>query len=539
MILFKRLFPTVVSCSSAVLRRLRAAVKMPGRAVLSASHLGMRLLRRPTSAKIRLNSLEFEISVMYTVILGMILVVFSGLLYVMLFFTLYTEMDNELKLKAERIVFTVNTYLEIKGQAPSALAFAVDKTISEQGKRLSRWWIMGFERRWFKQIDRLDLEEDYVNFLSWDKQPLFRAKSLPTDLLTLFLQNADLSSSGGAAFKNVTYNRRRIRLINYPCGFYGGKYILQVGVFQTPIAEAALNWLNSVIISVPIILLLTSFVGRVLARRILTPVEIITAAAQKITHEDLSARVKTWHPYEEMENLSQAFNDMIARLEKSFKYIEEFSYQVAHELKTPLTIIKGEAEVGLLSRRSHQEYQKALKINLEETDRMLRTIERLLYLARLDYQPGLFKFEEVDLGEFLREIHEQGKILCLSKRLDVRLMLPRELLTVKADPLHLRRLFLNLLDNALKFTPAGGTIDISARAEGENVVVSVADTGPGIPPELMPKLFERFFRGDESVDGCGLGLSIVRSIAKIHNGTIDIDSQPGRGTTFFVTLPLA
>jgi len=404
--------------------------------------------------KIRFNSLEFEISVLYTIILGVILVVFSGMLYVMLFYTLYTELDNDLRLKAEKISQSINIYLEVKGQEPQALMFAIEKTIASQGKRLSRWWIMGFESRWFRQIEEMDLEEDYVHFVSAQNQSLAKSENMAEDLVGLFLRNAEFSEQ--PSFKNISYNRRKIRLINYPFVYKDARHTIQVGVFQKPIAEAILAWLNSVMMSVPIVLLLTSFVGRHLARRILNPVKEITVTATKISSENLSARVKTPHSYEEMERLSGAFNDMISRLEKSFRHIEEFSYQVAHELKTPLTILKGESEVGLLSRNTVEEYQEILKINLEETDKMLKIIGDLLYLARLDYQPGFFKFEEINLTEFLNEIAQQSQILAAGKNLLIETYLPLEKLIIKADPLHLRRLFLNLMDNALKFTPSGG-----------------------------------------------------------------------------------
>ncbi len=193
--------------------------------------------------------------------------------------------------------------------------------------------------------------------------------------------------------------------------------------------------------------------------------------------------------------------------------------------------------MNLLSKRSLPEYKAALKITLEEADRMLKTIEDLLYLARLDYQPGLLKFKKINLNEFLTEIYHQTKILSAVKRIKVNILMSAQNVFIQADSLHLRRLFLNLIDNALKFSPEDGRINFLVACDDHNVTISISDTGPGIPPAILSRIFEKFYRGDERVFGNGLGLSIVQSIAKAHLGQVEVESQLNHGTIFHITLP--
>jgi signal transduction histidine kinase len=217
----------------------------------------------------------------------------------------------------------------------------------------------------------------------------------------------------------ITENKE-IRVITYPLqGDLMSEYFIQVGVYQDPMMQQLSHCLVAMLIIFPLILLFTSYVGSRQAARILGPVNQITQIAKQITHQDLSARIKPMNFDPEMESLVNAFNDMIDRLEKSFKHIEEFSHQVAHELKTPLTIIKGEADLLLRKERNKEEYQRALRINLEESERVLKTINDLLLLAKLDYQPEIFKFEVFDFRDFFSEIYEQSQILAAAKHITI------------------------------------------------------------------------------------------------------------------------
>jgi len=248
--------------------------------------------------------------------------------------------------------------------------------------------------------------------------------------------------------------------------------------------------------------------------------------ANRITPQDLSARIKTKHFDREKESLIE-----------SFKHIEQFSYHAAHELKTPLTIIQGEAELLLRKERSKQEYQQALKIVMEESQRVLKTVDDLLLLTKLGYQPQVFEFEQFDFIEFFSEIVEQNRLLAANKGIGIRTNLQSPPLLIKGDRLHLRRLFFNIISNAIKFTPEGGCVDIHIEHGHGKIISFISDTGPGIAPENLGRIFEEFYRADKNTPGSGLGLHIAHTIARLHQGKIQVDSKLGVGSTFKIILP--
>lgn len=295
---------------------------------------------------------------------------------------------------------------------------------------------------------------------------------------------------------------------------------------------------------IPILIaaMLLYLVWRAIVRHIMKPVKKIAEIAEKITHEDLSGRVDIKNPSKETKYLISAFNDMISRLESSFKYIVESNSYIAHELKTPIAIIRGEAEIALKKDRDNEEYKKVVGIALDESKKMLKTIEDLLLLTKMTYRPEFLNFEKIDLNQFLRDIHEQSKILTAEKNIIVDIDIPEISEQVKGDELSLRRLFFNIIDNAIKFTPKDGRIKIDIKYKKRKAVVSISDTGMGIAEEDIPKLFDKFFRANKEknryTSGSGLGLPIAQSIAELHKADITVKSALGKGSTFIVALPI-
>ena len=364
----------------------------------------------------KFNSIKFEISILYTAILGLILVVFSGVLY--LTSNVFSQQtDQQLKVKARAVDLTIRSYLNVPVESHDALAEAVAKTMVMRNG-------------------------DYINFVSKDAKEVFSSSHLDKGLQAVFLEDIQFPPRGGVTFRTLMAGHKNIRVINYPfTDSVVGPYLIQVGIVQEPMVQQLRNWLYSIAISVPLILLLTNFVGRVLAARILQPVYEITEMANRITQRDLSARIKTKHFDKEMGSLIGSFNEMIARLEKSFKHIEQFSYHTAHELKTPLTIIQGEANLLLRKDRSIYEYKEALRIILEESQRVLQTVDDLLLLTQLGYQAQTFKFEKFDFIEFFSEIVEQNRLTAADKGIGIRMNFRNVIqpLMINADRLHLRR----------------------------------------------------------------------------------------------------
>ena len=317
--------------------------------------------------------------------------------------------------------------------------------------------------------------------------------------------------------------------------YVGFLFIIPSNLLQT-------NKLFFILVPILLTLLFGYIVGQMIVEKILKPIKEITDTANNITHEDLSLRVKAENVDEELRCLIEAFNGMVSRLGESFEYITDSSSYIAHELKTPIAIIRGESEFALKKEREKDEYKRVISVNLEEAKRMLKIIEDLLLLTKMNYQPDVLKLEQIDLTQFIQIIYEQAKILASKKNIMVNINIPEGAGMVNADELHLRRLFFNLIDNAIKFTPANGNIRISLKYENQKAVVSIADTGIGIGKENLPKLFDKFFRIEgkvkDSSPSSGLGLSIAQSIVKVHKGEIAITSEIGKGSIFTVLLPL-
>jgi len=488
----------------------------------------------------KLSSIKFEISILYTAILGLILIAFSFILYLISNSYIH-QTDQQLKIKAQAIDYTIKSYLSVLGENHDGLVQAVNKTLSMKNENFLQYKTWKITQKWRKQAQSLNLNRDYINFVNRDGNEVFSSPNFDSRLCIFFLEDIQFLQGLPIEYRTLSIKHKNIRVINYIfTDKYIGRYLIQVGEPQDYFIQQLHKWLFSIAISVPLILILTSFVGRLLANRILRPVYEITNLANRITQQDLSARITNKNFGSEMEALVQSFNEMIARLEKSFKYNEQFSYHVAHELKTPLTIIQGEAELMLRKERTAYEYQRALKIITEESKRVRQTVDDLLMLTKLGYQPEAFKFEEFDFTEFFIEIMEQNRLFASKKGITIKMHLKnlKSPLILKGDRLHLRRLFFNIIDNAIKFTPSNGSININFDLEQNKIICSIADTGPGIAPENLKKIFDEFFRADNDTAGSGLGLNIAQTIAKLHQGEIQVESQLGIGTTFKVILPL-
>jgi len=292
----------------------------------------------------------------------------------------------------------------------------------------------------------------------------------------------------------------------------------------------------------PVALAISLAAGWFLAGRALAPVEGITRAARRIAEGDLSQRLTVPAAADEIGTLVRTFNDMIARLDASFQEVRRFSADASHELRTPLTVMKGETELALRRPRAAEDYRLVLESNLEEIDRLTRTVDELLFLSRADLGEVKMASLPVRLDELTRDVHKQASVLGQEHGAQATLG-PLAPATVLGDELRLRELLLNLVDNAVKYSKPGGIVEVSLATEGGRARLSVSDQGIGIPPEAQARIFDRFYRTNEArahaKQGTGLGLSICKWIAESHQGRIEVESRPGQGSRFTVTLPLA
>ncbi len=279
-----------------------------------------------------------------------------------------------------------------------------------------------------------------------------------------------------------------------------------------------------------------------LTRKALAPVAALTEAAARLNERDLAARLPRTGSGDELDRLTEVFNAMTARLHDSFQRIREFTLHASHELKTPLTVMHGELETALQAESLTGAQRERLLSELDEVQRLTKIVDGLTLLTKADAGQVKLDREPVRLDELVRDTCTDAESLARPR--DVRVTLAAcEGLVVTGDRHRLRQLLLNLADNAIKYNEPKGTVTIELRRVADTAEIAIANTGKGIPPEILPRIFDPFFRGDSShsnvVPGCGLGLSIARWIVSAHGGTIQISSAPGQLTTATVRLPLS
>ncbi len=292
----------------------------------------------------------------------------------------------------------------------------------------------------------------------------------------------------------------------------------------------------------PAVLLIASLGGYWISRRALAPVDEMTQTAKSIGIQNLSQRLTVPHTGDELQRLSETWNDMLARLESAVKRLSQFTADASHELRTPISLIRTTAELALRRERPAETYREALRQIVVESERTTRLVEDLLMLARADVGRPALQLETLELTPLVRDICEQGQVLAEARQLEISAKVPDQPVFVNANDPALRRLLLLLVDNAVKYTPAGGHITVTVESDPSGATVAVCDTGIGISDSALPHVFERFYRADHSrnrdAGGSGLGLSIAQWIAERHHASLEAESVVGRGSTFRVRFPL-
>jgi len=482
----------------------------------------------------RLSSLRFKLTLWYVLILGILLISFSTFLYFTLSKSLHRDADNKLRSLAELIASESASPLSKFGFGNIDRALEASMNLKPIGK--------------FIQV--LDESGNIGR-----KSDNLRNIQLPISLTAL--KNA---SKGMMTFEtNRSFGNAPLRIITFPVlENHHVTKIVQVASSLEDVEEALNTLLIILVIAVPLALLVASLGGQFLANKALRPVDRITQTARMITSQNLNQRIEPLRVKDEISRLIETFNEMISRLDQSFRQIKQFSTDASHELKTPLTVLKGEVEVALRKQRAPDEYVQILKSNLEEINRMSQIVEDLLLLSKADIGEIRLNREDINLTEILNEVVAQMTFLARSKNLRLKTSNRHEEIHIFGDPLRIRELFLNLIENGIKYTEGGGSIHIrltketlrhdgypSGSAKGEQVEfakVIVSDTGIGIAKEDQERIFDRFFRVDRARSreegGSGLGLSICKWIVEAHQGEIRVESQLGKGSSFIITLPL-
>jgi heavy metal sensor kinase len=318
----------------------------------------------------------------------------------------------------------------------------------------------------------------------------------------------------------------------------GERYLLAIGRRTSDLRAIPRLFIEEYFLSIPLMLIVAALFGWFMSARALRPVNELAETAQKTSASSLHLRIASRGVGDELDSLIDAFNKMMARLEENFDQVKRFSTDASHELRTPITGIRGQLEVALMTAKNTGEYRDAVINALEDVDRLSNIVRALLMLSQAETGQIEIRQEPVELGKIAADLAEQFSIGAADENIALTWALEPGAV-VSGDQTQLERLVTNLLANAIKYTQPGGSVSISVSHKDDSVELVVADSGIGIAPEHLPHVFERFYRvnRDHPQKGLGLGLSFVAWIVKAHRGTIDVESELGKGTTFRVTLP--
>ena len=469
-------------------------------------------MRRPATPL----AIRTRLTLWYTAVLIATLLVISALSYSLVRRSLVVDLDESLLAAAQVIS---------------------DSTLAPQPPA-------GVEpERLLREILGADFYDKVFRLLDPRGNPGVESMSRGADALPLSLVARRNAERGRRTFETVRGSSgEHLRVLTMPVIRNGRlTHIIQVGMATARMEHTLVRFVEALLLLVAPALLLAAIGGAMIARAALRPVDEIAGIARRITAEDLTRRIPQRGTRDELDHLTATLNEMLARLDAAFVQLRRFAADAAHELRTPLTVLRGGLEVALRNPRSAAEYERVLRSSLEEVERLGRLAEDLLLLSRAT--AGLEGTRtSVDLQPLVVDVAEIGLRLAQPRRVRVHVKEPAQV-TVVGDGGALRRAILNLVENAVKYTPPGGTVEIALAREDRWAVLAVTDTGAGIDPADLARVFEPFVRLDAArareTGGTGLGLAIAQAIVVAHGGTIGVDSTLGAGSTFTIRLPLS
>ncbi|MBU0544501.1 MAG: HAMP domain-containing protein [Proteobacteria bacterium] len=465
----------------------------------------------------KIRSIRARLTIWYSILLSLTFLFLGGISYALLAYSLTKDVDTALKSVAGVI-------LERNYRGETSLPPSDIDGLFRQFFGSSPW------ERFFGMFDPFGNTD----------QHLYPPESSKLRLSPEALKNATEGRTTFETRENIA--AFPVRLLTAPVISRGRLVnVIMVGMSLENAYSTRHRFVLTMAAVFPVALIIAAGCGWLIARRALAPVDKMAENARRISMENLTERLIDPGGGDEVSRLAETLNDMLSRLNSSFSQIRQFSADASHELQTPLTILKGEIEVALRSARTPSEHQRILVSLLEEIERMARLVEALLLLARADTGVLKMDLKPVDLSEILHEVFIQGKFLADKRNINVSLS-GLEPVVILGDADRLKRVFINLLDNAVKYTQHGGRVTVSLEIIKEWALITIEDTGIGISKEDQQKIFERFYRSSEARavggTGAGLGLCIAQSIIEVHKGRIELSSSPGSGSVFKVFLPL-
>jgi heavy metal sensor kinase len=459
----------------------------------------------------RRRSIGFRLTVWYSVILAVALVTFGVSMWFALRQSLYRAVDATLRDRAR----DVGAILEQYGGR-----FPPEKMAEELQERLEG-----------------GPGGDLIRVADSQGKWLYLHRAL--DDARLPAPTADQLKSG-SRYEDVQARGQALRLLSMSVASRGRVYVVQTAIPLHELREG-LEGFEFIFPAIPVVLGLASLGGCWMSRRALSPVDEITNAARSISAQNLSHRLPVPQTGDALQRLSSTLNEMFGRLDAAFGRVTRFTADASHELRTPIAFMRTTAELALRKQRSEADYRDALARILSELERTSGLVEDLLLLARADSASGM-RFERINLTETVQDACEQGSVLAEEKQVAFDWHAPDPLIEMRGDSPALRRVLLCLIDNAVKYTNAGGQVRVNLKRIETSVRIEVSDSGIGIAEEDLPHIFDRFYRADKArshgTGGAGLGLAIAQWIVEAHQGELRVQSQLGRGSQFEIVLPI-
>ena len=470
-----------------------------------------------------IQSIYVKMAVWYALVLGLIIGILGVSLYSNQKQTVNRDQNKLLRARAEDIREIINSYQEEdkresegKNELVDAVKYAVDNNLSDT----------------FLRVFRPDGKEVAHSI---DMPPAMIQAAAPQGPSALrngyFSVHKIVDKGAGVEFKTYTLPVIENDAVTY---------VIQVSGLLKPISLHLARLKTMLSLFLPLSILLVIVSGLFLTKEALSPVDNMTRMIRQITSKNLRQRIELTGAHDEIYRLAETFNDMLGRLDKTFASQQRLIEDISHELRTPLTALRGKQEIALNKKRSVEEYEAVLNVNLEEINKMSRLVESLLTLAQLEKKQAFLKTRPLDIVPVVERI--TGELRARAEQKEISLQfLHNPPLFIEADENQIGQVFSNIIDNAIKYTGNKGDIRVIVSSENGFAVVEIRDTGVGIDEEEMPYIFDRFYRADKSrsSSGFGLGLSIAKSIVEAHKGRIEVKSKVSNGTVFSIFLPLA
>ncbi|SDL37054.1 heavy metal sensor kinase [Maridesulfovibrio ferrireducens] len=488
-----------------------------------------------------INTIRFKFTLWYLSILSVLLILLGSGIYFTLSGTLHRNFDDSLKVRGKQLadfkdlipIIASGTFEEEAGEFVSIYFYTNGELTHISHK--------GHEVPISKPLVNQALSGESIfsttSYINNEKVRVFATHYAPVNPvihLNRFVKKMNGLEPRGGRFpeKSIFHNNQAVEI----------KSAALVIARPTKDMNLAIDQLLRILLTaIPLTIAISGFGGVFLTRKAFNPVKEITKTAQEIGEHDLSQRIKI-KTKDELGELSTVLNKMIGRIERAFQRQTEFTADASHELRAPLAVIQAEATLTLEKERDAETYRKALEIIAQESNEMSLVINQLLTLARADAGKEHLEFKSIDMAEFISAVCDDIAILCREKEVILKLCSLGKVF-VYGEKSSLRRLLVNILSNAIRYTPKGGVISVGLKSVNNSAVITIRDTGIGIPQEELAHIFKRFYRVDKArsrkTRGSGLGLSICKQIVDTHKGQIEVESCIGIGSVFYVKIPIA